>query len=1033
LLRHRSPAWALSSLSILVVAASCSGDAPPPPPPVGEVAEPLVGVQDVKLTASDAASGDFYGWAVALDGDTVLIGADGKQTSRGAGYVYVPNGAGGWVQQQKLTASDASNSDQLGRDVALSGDTAILGARGDDDGQPDAGAAYVFVRNGAGVWSQQQKLAASLPQAFAFAGGAVAIDGDTAVVGAASASHMGITNGAAYVFRRSGITWSQIAKLVASDPPGFTASFGSSVSIDGDTIVVGAPNDDDAGAQSGAMYVFVENAAGVWVETDKLVAADAAVDDEFGTAVSLSGDWAIAGAPNANAGASNTGAAYVFTRDAAGTWTQHAKLVASPTVADRFLGQGASIDGDRALVGATNTFPGGTAHLFVRTGAIWTEESSFTATDVETDDAFGFSLALSGDRAVVGNPFDDDGGATSGSAYVFDFLLELGETCSSASDCQSGACVDGVCCESACGGGVADCQACSVAAGSTSNGDCVLIAAGTTCRAASGDCDAAETCTGASTTCPADGVKPSSATCRTASGDCDQAENCDGATKVCPADGVKPSSATCRTASGDCDQAENCDGATKVCPADGVKPADTSCRAASGDCDLGEVCNGVAKTCPTDVVVSAGTQCRAASGDCDVSEACNGVAKTCPADGVAPVTTTCRNAGGDCDVAETCNGTGKTCPADGVAPVTTTCRAAMGDCDVAEACNGSAKTCPADSVAPPATLCRAATGDCDLAETCNGTAKACPADAVAPAATSCRAAMGDCDVAEACNGVAKACPVDAVVGAGTECRASGGDCDVAEACNGSAKACPADAVVGAGTECRASGGDCDIAEACDGSAKACPADAVVTAGTECRASDGDCDVAEACDGGAKACPEDAFVTAGTECRAVDGDCDVAEACSGADATCPADASAPDGTTCDDGDKCTDVDQCASGACEPGENTCMGGMGGSGGAGGIGGDGGSNAGMGGTGGDAGMGGAGGDLPVGAGEPAPSDPTSDCSCTTPGARSPANATWLALLIAVGAGAVRRAPTRRRGSENADTRAPRRTPRAAASRTA
>ena len=177
---------------------------------------------------------------------------DGGNQS-GSAYVFVRSG-GTWSQQAKLTASDAAEFDLFGNSVAVSGDTAVVGNRGDADGGLDSGSAYVFVRSGT-TWSQQAKLTASDAAEFDLFGNSVAVSGDTAVIGADFDDDAGLNSGSAYVFVRSGTTWSQQAKLTASDAAA-DDFFGDSVAVSGDTAVVGAPWDDDAGLNSGSAYVF---------------------------------------------------------------------------------------------------------------------------------------------------------------------------------------------------------------------------------------------------------------------------------------------------------------------------------------------------------------------------------------------------------------------------------------------------------------------------------------------------------------------------------------------------------------------------------------------------------------------------------------------------------------------------------------------------------------------------------------------------------------------------------------------------------
>ncbi len=470
--------------------------------------------------------------------------------------------------------------------------------------------------------------------------------------------------------------------------------------------------------------------------------------------------------------------------------------------------------------------------------------------------------------------------------------LDLGVACATGTDCLSGNCVDGVCCNSACGGTVTgDCQACSTAAGASANGTCTTLAAGTVCRAQNGVCDVAETCNGMATTCPADGVANTSTVCRVQNGLCDVAEHCNGTAKTCPNDGFSAMGTVCRASAGVCDAAETCTGSSATCPNDAFLPSSTVCRAATA--------NG-----------------------CDVAEHCPGNAAACPMDAFSPMGTVCRAASmGGCDVAETCSGSSDVCPIDGFMTAGTVCRPVADICDQAESCTGLSGNCPIDTFKTGATVCRTAVDVCDEAETCTGSSAACPMDAFKPAATVCHPQMGACDAEETCTGTGVACPTDMPKAANTPCRTSMGSCDVTEVCDGMSNACPMDVLVAMGTVCRpAVTGGCDIEEKCSGSSPTCPNDVVEPAGTVCRSADDLCDLAEVCNG-TPSCPVDAFKTAGTVCRPAMGICDVAEQCAGGTAACPADAFEPMGTNCGDVLSCTGETQTNADLCN-GTGTCV---------------------------------------------------------------------------------------------------------------
>jgi len=375
-----------------------------------------------KLMASDAQESDQFGYSVSVSGDTAVIGARYEDTGgsdAGAAYVFTRSG-GSWTQQAKLMASDAQSSDRFGGSVAVSGDTAVIGASNADAGGSGAGAAYVFTRTG-GSWTQQAKLMASDAQANDNFGYSVAVSGDTAVIGAPYEDTGGSDAGAVYVFTRTGGSWTQQAKLMASDAQA-NDNFGYSVAVSGDTAVIGARLEATGGSGAGAAYVFTRT-GGSWTQQAKLMASDAQVNDYFGWSVAVSGDTAVIGAQFEDTGGSGAGAAYVFTRTG-GSWTQQAKLMASDAQANDNFGYSVSVSGDTAVIGArledTGGSGAGAAYVFTRTGGSWTQQAKLMASDAQANDVFGWSVAVSGDTAVIGAPYEDTGGSDAGAVYVFE-------------------------------------------------------------------------------------------------------------------------------------------------------------------------------------------------------------------------------------------------------------------------------------------------------------------------------------------------------------------------------------------------------------------------------------------------------------------------------------------------------------------------------------------------------------------------------------------------------------------------------------
>lgn len=386
--------------------------------------DPLIWVQEAQLVPGDGVVGDHLGASVAVSTDTAVVGAAARASYKGAVYVFVRSGSS-WSQQAELTASDGSPLDYFGQSVALSGDTVVVGAPGK---AMWTGAAYVFLRSGAS-WSEQQKLTESTPGGNHYFAYSVAVSGDTALVAAhGKASY----RGSAYVFVRSGASWSPQTELTANDGVA-NDYFGQSVALSGDTAAVAAYG---KASQQGAAYVFFRTGS-LWSQHAKLTASDGVASDQFGLSVALNADTAIVGACGRAAG---QGAAYVFVRSGT-SWPLQQELTASDGVAGDAFGCSVAVSGDIAVVGAEGRASvTGAAYVFARAGSAWTQQQELTANNGALHDSFGNSAAMIGNTAILGA---SDQAGHQGTAYVF---VLPGVACSLAADCANGFCVDGVCC-----------------------------------------------------------------------------------------------------------------------------------------------------------------------------------------------------------------------------------------------------------------------------------------------------------------------------------------------------------------------------------------------------------------------------------------------------------------------------------------------------------------------------------------------------------------------------------------------------------
>lgn len=386
--------------------------------------DPLISTLEQKLLpeiTGDGSESDAFGVAVSLDGDTALIGASLSDTPTGSysGYAYVfTRSANVWTMQARLTGTDTNDNDRFGSSVSLDGNTALIGSPLDDPRGSNSGSAYIFVRNGT-TWSQQAKFVPPDGASNDNFGESVSLSGPLALIGAESDSTAaGTAAGSAYVYVRNGSSWSLETKLEPNDPAP-SDYFGSSVTIDGGTAVVGARLDDDRGSGSGSAYVFTRSGT-MWTQQAKLTASDGTAGDALGVSASLSGNDLILGASQDGVNGTNSGSAYVFTRSS-GVWTEQGKLLPSDGSSTSLFGSSVAVEGNTALVGAHwQSSLTGAAYVFTRNGSTWQQATKLTASDKASGANFGHSVSLSGETALVGAASGDTVlSGPVGGAYVF--------------------------------------------------------------------------------------------------------------------------------------------------------------------------------------------------------------------------------------------------------------------------------------------------------------------------------------------------------------------------------------------------------------------------------------------------------------------------------------------------------------------------------------------------------------------------------------------------------------------------------------
>ena len=298
--------------------------------------------EDEKWKETANLTGDGGGFGRAVDVTDVrgqsnsafaIVGAPDRDA--GEAYIFALSGRD-WKPQAKLRSNDGEDGDAFGHAVSINGNTALVGAPKDDDAGGNSGSAYIFVRQGA-RWVQKAKLAAKDAERSAGFGEAVALVGNTAIIGAPQSGHAGVKfAGGVYVFEREGDSWVEKAKI-AADEPGKADRFGFSVAIGADTVVVGAPLRDTAGGQdAGAAYIFGRD-GNTWRQLAKVEGKGGRKGDKFGNSVTTNGNVAIVGAPIRQEDAFASGAAYAFAR-VDGVWQAKNKVVPKDGAKDLHFG-----------------------------------------------------------------------------------------------------------------------------------------------------------------------------------------------------------------------------------------------------------------------------------------------------------------------------------------------------------------------------------------------------------------------------------------------------------------------------------------------------------------------------------------------------------------------------------------------------------------------------------------------------------------------------------------------------------------------
>lgn len=393
--------------------------------------------QSAKLTAPGANNGQFLGWSVSISDVRVVAGAplhDVVGMNSGSVRVFVRStAASGWSRETMLSPDDAQAGDSFGRMVSLDGD--VLAVLSPQDQNAGSGAVYLFERSTEG-WAQTQRIAN--PGTGVWLSRGLHVQDGLLLFGGVRSAGGGLTVDRTFVFEYSGGTWVPQADLAPLDEvAGEATDFGGAIDRDGDTLIIAADHDDDGGAYAGAAYIFVRTGS-TWTQQAKLTASDRGPHDFFGSDVAISGETAVVGAYQADGGCIgnpsclSSGAVYVYVRSGS-VWTEQAVLRAADAEAEDFFGASVDIDGDTIIVGARHdddacpTNPGcnsGSAYVFHRVGTAWHQYAKLTASDATVDEKFGFAVALQGSTAISGATYDAAPQTYSGSVFTFELPVD---------------------------------------------------------------------------------------------------------------------------------------------------------------------------------------------------------------------------------------------------------------------------------------------------------------------------------------------------------------------------------------------------------------------------------------------------------------------------------------------------------------------------------------------------------------------------------------------------------------------------------
>lgn len=381
-------------------------------------------IDEVIIQPNNGASNDNFGTDVDIDGDLMVVGAHKKNAGGlpDAGEVYVYRRVSGqWTLEQNLIADDAAISDQFGTSVSIFGDKIAVGSPNNSEAAFNGGAVYIYKFDN-GTWVEEEKILAGDANDSDNFGFSVSLDNDRVLIGCPNNNGGSPNIGGAYVYDFDGNNWIFTQKLVSTFSEFGGESLGYDVALEGDVAVLGSPLDDDAGTDSGTGFIYRFNGTN-WIFEQKLVASDGGNSHSFSFSVDIDGIKVIVGAYGS--GNSSSGACYIFEYDGTNWIEEHLFYGASPS-SDDWLGYDVAINGETFLASAINddgkASNGGATHVY-RWDVVeseWILELTLYPTDGGNGDDYGSSVAIDQFDIVVGSPFRDLSGSNSGLAYYYD-------------------------------------------------------------------------------------------------------------------------------------------------------------------------------------------------------------------------------------------------------------------------------------------------------------------------------------------------------------------------------------------------------------------------------------------------------------------------------------------------------------------------------------------------------------------------------------------------------------------------------------